>query len=59
MKNTFASQDDLFQDQALPGYASHIADVSPVAFVLLEDVIPLWSLSACWLSGKWERFIQP
>lgn len=45
MKNTFASQDNLLQDQAFAGYASRVADARPVAFPLLENVIPLRSLT--------------
>lgn len=43
-RNRFASQDNLFQDQASAGYASHTAGVRPV-LTLLEHVIPLWSLT--------------
>jgi hypothetical protein len=41
MKNTFTSQDNLFQDRAFSGYASCIADIGAVAFMLLEYVILL------------------
>lgn len=44
-RNRFASQDNLFQDQASAGYASHTAGVRPVVLTLLEHVIPLRSLT--------------
>lgn len=40
-RNRFASQDNLFQEQASAGYASHTAGVRAVALTLLEHVIPL------------------
>lgn len=61
MKNTLASQDNLFQDQAFSGYASCIADTGPVAFALLEYVIPLWSLTvfADLMGNEQECYSQP
>lgn len=51
-RTSFASRDNLFQEQASAGYASLTAGVRPVARTLPEHVIPLWSLKQCLLTFR-------